>query len=307
MENKDIIKLAVKLTEENNTIYKQAARNQAFMIKAKDSLGSEDTFITVAGPETADDWMNQFTTAGFSNVVVSPFRTSGNLQFSDVDPTFFNEISKRAKWRVEHSPTGLNTWLTDYNPYAGSDKGFDRADSRTPTATSHSIDSTNEYQKLINETLLPSEKYKVFAGWFNGSLMDWIIKMISLDKEIEPILKKKYAYLYGNAPLQKYILDKDKDPETFVPTKFEIKTFGISLYSLYDIISHSDIDLDDFPEKLIEKDLQSIVDKAKSHKYHKQYEQEDMDKFQQKEIDDQYERDKDTWNFFSAIMRGLAR
>lgn len=41
MRNEDIIRLAVQITEENNSVYKKAARNQAFMIKAQDSSGYE--------------------------------------------------------------------------------------------------------------------------------------------------------------------------------------------------------------------------------------------------------------------------
>ena len=65
MENEEIIRLAVQLTEENNSVYKKAARNQAFMIKAEDSSGTVDTFITIQGTQNADDWKKQFETAGF--------------------------------------------------------------------------------------------------------------------------------------------------------------------------------------------------------------------------------------------------
>lgn len=166
MENEEIIRLAVQLTEENNSVYKKAARNQAFMIKAEDSSGTVDTFITVQGTQNADDWKKQFETAGFKNVFVSPFRSSGNLQYSDVDATFFNEISNRAKWQMTHSPTGINSPFFDYNPYAGSDVGFDSGDTRVGTA--HSIDDTNKYQDYINQTLVPTQKDKIFSGWYDG-------------------------------------------------------------------------------------------------------------------------------------------
>lgn len=305
MENEDIIRLAVQLTEENNSLYKKAARDQAFMIKAEDSFGTVDTFITQRGSETADQWRNQFTTAGFGNVVVSPFRSSGNLQFSDVDKTFFAEISNRAKWQMTHSPTGLNTPLTDYNPYAGSDVGFDSTDTRA--GSSHSYEPSNKYQEYIDQALLPDVKNKIFAGWFDGSLIAYINKLIPLDPSIEEILKKEYAHLYGNAPLQKFILDKDLDPTKFSPTKFQINSLGIKMYPLLDILTASNIELDDFPEDLITAELKEIIGKAKSHKFHKQYGQSDMDQFQQKEIDDQLDKDTDRWNLFTAIMRGLAR
>jgi hypothetical protein len=304
MKNEDIIKLAVQLTEENNSLYKQAARDQAFMIKAEDAAGTVDTFITVKGPNTADDWKNKFTTAGFGNVVVSPFRSSGNLNFNDVDTAFFTEISNRPNWRMTHSPTGRNTPFTDYNPYAGSDVGFDSTDTRV--GASHSLDDTNKYQDYINQTLVPSVKDKIFAGWYDGSLMDWINKLISLnDSNAKEILKKEYAYLYGNAPLQKYLLDKDIDPAKFSPTKFQINSLGIKMYTLFDILSATNIELDDFPEELIKADLNDIVDNAKSHKFHKQYEQSDFNKFQNDEIDKQSNKDIETLNLWQKIIRGL--
>lgn len=307
MENEDIIRLAVQLTEENNSLYKNAARNQAFMIKAEDSSGTVDTFITVQGPETADQWRNQFLTAGFGNVVVSPFRSSGNLSLSDVDPAFFAEISKRAKWQVTHSPTGYDTPFTDYNPYAGSDVGFDASNPRTPMAASYSLDDTNKYQNYINKDLLKEPKYKVFAGWFNGSLIDWINKLIPISDQIKDILEKQYAYLYGNAPLQKYLLDKDIEPKSFAPTKFQINTLGIKMYSLYDILSTPDIELDDFPEGLILPEIQNIVNIAKAHKFFKQYEQSDMDQFQNNEIQEKSDKDVRTWNLIKKILRGVSR
>jgi hypothetical protein len=307
MENEDIIRLAVQLTEENNSLYKNAARNQAFIIKAEDSSGTVDTFITVQGPETADQWKNQFSTAGFGNVVVSPFRSSGNLSFSDVDPAFFAEISKRAKWQVTHSPTGYDTPFTDYNPYAGSDVGFDTSNPRTPMAASYSLDDTNKYQNYIDKDLLKEPKYKVFAGWYNGSLIDWINKLIPISDQIKDILEKQYAYLYGNAPLQKYLLDKDIEPKSFAPTKFQINTLGIKMYSLYAILSTPDIELDDFPEGLILPEMQNIVNIAKAHKFFKQYEQSDMDQFQNNEIQEKSDKDVRTWNLIKKILRGVSR
>jgi hypothetical protein len=305
MENEDIIRLAVQLTEENNSLYKKAARNQAFMIKAEDSSGTVDTFITVQGTQNADDWKKEFEGAGFKNVLVSPFRSSGNLQFNDVDATFFNEISNRAKWQMTHSPTGIDNPFFDYNPYAGSDpKGFDSADTRAGTA--HSIDDTNKYQDFINRTLVPTQKDKIFAGWYDGSLMAWINKLIPLkDSNAKEILEKEYAYLYGNALLQKFLLDKDIDSTKFSPTKFQINSLGIKMYTLFDILNTSNIELDDFPENLIQAELKTMVDNAKSHKFHKQYEQSDMDKFQQTEIDNQSEKDQKTLKLWQKIIRGL--
>ena len=47
--------------------------------------------------------------------------------------------------------------------------------------------------------------------------------MMSSDwKQSNEIFKKEYAYLYGNAPLQKFLLDKDIDSTKFSPTKFQV-------------------------------------------------------------------------------------
>ena len=144
MENHEIIKLAVRLTEENNSVYKIAAVNQAFIIKAKDKLGTVDTFITVRGIETADQWQTAFTNANFTDVVVSPFRGSGNLSIGDVNSDLLDAVSQRAKWRFETKPEGYNTPFTSYNPYAGKDTQFDPSDSRL--GATFSVDDTNEYQ-----------------------------------------------------------------------------------------------------------------------------------------------------------------
>jgi hypothetical protein len=119
------------------------------------------------------------------------------------------------------------------------------------------------------------------------------------------MFKKEYAYLYGNAPLQKFLLDKDIEPTTFSPTKFQINSLGIRMYTLFDIVSAADIDLDDFPEESIKAELAKMVDNAKSHKFHKQYEQSDMNKFQQTEIDNQSEKDQKTLKLWQKIIRGL--
>ena len=154
---------------------------------------------------------------------------------------------------------------------------------------------------------MPTQKDKIFSGWYDGSLIDYINKLIPLDPSIEKILKKEYAYLYGNAPLQKFLLDKDIDPTTFSPTKFQINSLGIKMYTLFDILTASNIELDDFPENLIQSELKTMVDNAKSHKYFRQYEKSDMDKFQEKDIDEETEKYKNRWTVLKTILRGISR
>jgi hypothetical protein len=312
MENEEIIKLAVRLTEENNSFYKQSARQQAFMIKAKDLMGTEDTFITVKGLETADEWKNKFNSAGFIDVVVSPFRSSGNLTYSDVDSNFLDAVSKRAKWQREHSPSGLNTPFTAYNPYAGKDKPeyFDKTDTRISGA-SYSSDSTNKYQDYILKKL-SSDKAKIFAGWYDGSLIDWVKKIASLSAEVDKNLQEKYANLLTSPQLLYYFDQiKRRNPEynlkVFKPTDHDVKVYHIEMKTLSEILSTSSVDLDEYPEELILPVLDSIIETAYKHKFHKQYTQKDMDEFQQKEIDDQLAKDVKTWNVIKKVLRGISR
>ena len=312
MENKEIIKLAVRLTEENNSLYKQSAREQAFMIKARDSAGTVDTFITVKGSETADKWKDTFTAAGFSDVVVTPFRSSGNLTITDVDANFYNEVSKRAKWQREHSPSGLNTPFTPYNPYAGKDKPdyFDKTDTRI-TGASHTSDSSNKYQEYILKKL-DSDKAKIFAGWYDGSLIDWINKIASMSTDVDKKLQEKYANLLSSPQLLYYFDQiKRRNPEynlkVFKPTDHDVKVYNIEMKTIGEILSASPVDLDEYPEELILPVLDSIIETAYKHKFHKQYTQKDMDEFQQKEIDDQLAKDVKTWNVIKKVLRGVSR
>ena len=70
---------------------------------------------------------------------------------------------------------------------------------------------------------------------------------------------------------------------------------------------HSNIELDDFPENLIQSELKTMVDNAKSHKYFRQYEKSDMDKFQEKDIDEETEKYKNRWTVLKTILRGISR
>ena len=50
-----------------------------------------------------------------------------------------------------------------------------------------------------------------------------------------------------------------------------------------------------------------MVDNAKSHKYFRQYEKSDMDKFQEKDIDEETEKYKNRWTVLKTILRGISR
>ncbi len=303
MENEEIIKSAVEIVKDNNAFIKVSAQQQAFIIKADDGYGIPDTFVTVKGNETADDWKRVFDAAGFKSVVVTPFKGAGNLSITDVNPDFLLRVQERAKWQHEHRPEGINTPFTDYNPYAGRDIEFDSADARLSSSYSH--DSSNEYQDYLFQKV-SQPKDKIFAGWYDGSLIDWILKLQSIDNKFKKILENKYAYLYGNALLQDYLLkNREIDPRSFKPSKFEIKSLGIKMYTVLNILSASSLELDEFPETLVIADLDSILKEAQEHKFHKQYQQSDFDKMLNTEINEQQEKDRKTFNYWQRIIRGL--
>lgn len=310
MENREIIKLALRITEENNSVYKISAVSQAYIIKAKDLLGTVDTFITVKNTDTPETWKATFERAGFADVIVSPFRGSGNLSLSDVDTDFLNAVSERAKWSFQTKPEGLNTPFTPYNPYAGKDVPFDPSDTRLGGTTSY--DDTNEYQKYLVDNFFKDDKGRVFSGWYDGSLVDWLLKIASLDNDVDEILNNKtFAYLYSSPKIIQYKYDMsvhnpDFNPKNFQPSKAQIKDLLIKMYPLMSILSGSGVDADEFPENLIYPQLDAIVQKARNHKFFKQYEQKDLDAMQESEINEQFEKDKATYQKIKRFLRGLS-
>jgi len=303
MENEEIIKSAVEIVKDNNAFIKVSAQQQAFIIKADDGYGIPDTFVTVKGNETADDWKITFSLAGFTRIVVTPFKGAGNLSITDVNPDFLLRVRERAKFQHEHRPEGINTPFTDYNPYAGKDVAFDSADPRLTSSYSH--DSSNEYQDYLFQKV-STPKDKIFAGWYDGSLIDWILKLQSIDDNVKKILEEKFARLYGNAFLQDYLLkNREIDPRSFMPSKFQIKSLGIKMYSVLDILSASSLELDEFPEDLVIGKLDAILKYAQEHKFHKQYQQSDFNNMLNTEVSEQQEKDRKTFNYWQRIIRGL--
>ena len=73
-----------------------------------------------------------------------------------------------------------------------------------------------------------------------------------------------------------------------------------------DILIASDVDADEFPEDLIYPQLDMIVQKARNHRFFKQYEQKDLDEMQQSEINEQFEKDKATYQKIKRFLRGLS-
>ena len=303
MENEEIIKSAVEIVKDNNAFIKVSAQQQAFIIKADDGYGIPDTFVTVKGNETADDWKITFSLAGFTRIVVTPFKGAGNLSITDVNPDFLLRVRERAKFQHEHRPEGIPNPFFDHNPYAGRDIKFDSADHRLSSSYSH--DSSNEYQDYLFQKV-STPKDKIFAGWYDGSLIDWILKLQSIDDNVKKILEEKFANLYGNAFLQDYLLkNREIDPRSFMPSKFQIKSLGIKMYSVLDILSASSLELDEFPEDLVIGKLDAILKYAQEHKFHKQYQQSDFNNMLNTEVSEQQEKDRKTFNYWQRIIRGL--
>jgi hypothetical protein len=78
------------------------------------------------------------------------------------------------------------------------------------------------------------------------------------------------------------------------------------MYPLINILVSSDVDADEFPENLIYPQLDMIVQKARNHKFFKQYEQKDLNEMQQSEINQQFEKDKATYQKIKRFLRGLS-
>lgn len=293
MESQELIKLAIKITQENNSYIKEAARSQSFLIKATDASGTEDRFITVKDIRSADDWRNQFTTAGFTNVTVSPWSSSGNLDFSDVDSAFYTEISSRPKIGYSLSPTRKN-------PFAGADVDQFSTD---PRFGSHMWFNTNYLQTYLAK-LMKEPKDKIKAGWFDGSILDWVTKIASLRPELSEVLDKQYPDIYSNPILGKHLIEEKIDPSTYYPSDLEIDHFGIDMYPLWTWLNFRDVPSKYIPYKLMTEALDQIHNEAKKHKFHKQFSQPEMTEFYDELEAKRMEKEDNAAKLFKLISRG---
>jgi hypothetical protein len=293
MDVQEIIKLAVSITDENNSYVKQAARSQSFLINATDSSGTVDRFITMMDNRNANDWKNKFLAAGFTNVSVSPWTSSGNLSFDDVDSSFLSEISNRPKIGYSLSPTRKN-------PYAGTDVDQFSSDPRFGT---HSSVDTNYLQSYLAK-LMKEPKDKIKAGWYDGSILDWITKIVSLYPELAEVLDKQYPDIYSNSLLGKHLIKEKIDPSTYYPSELEIDHFGIDMYPLWTWLSVKDVPAKYIPYKLMTEELNKILIKAKSHKFHKQFSQPEMSEFYDELESKRMDREDKAAKIFKLISRG---
>lgn len=291
MENQEIIKFAVKFIE-NDTQVKQAAREQAFIIKASDSTGTEDRFITTKGRETANDWKRQFTAAGFTNISVSPWQFEGNLSFSDVDAAFFNEVSNRPKIGYDLTPTRQN-------PFHGTNVDLYSTDARYKT--DHSWKTDNFLHKhLVSK--MNSDESKIRAGWFEGELTDWVNKIAALEPSLANVLDEQYPY-YNSTHILKHIIEEKIDASSFVPTEQEIDYFGIDMYPLFFYLQQDYLRTKVVPYKLMNEALDKVYDAAIKHKFHKQYNQPEMSEFQARRNQELVNKEDQAAGWLNLLLR----
>jgi hypothetical protein len=306
MRNEEVIvQAAKKIVDENNKIYKVSARGVAYIIYATDGNSTQDTFITNKNTISQQDWKNKFESVGFTNVVVKPFGTktlqnvtgnldiSGDLDFSEVTGDLFTNATSRPKINYSEKPTRQN-------PYAGTQDI--PTDSRI-TPLSH--DDTNELQSYIVDAL-KSEEERLRAGWYGGSLVDWLNKIQSdpEGKSIKEILDKDFPYM-NNSMLEKHLIDRQLSLADYQPSKNEIRYFAIVMKSLAYYILTPGVEFIDVPENKVKEELNSIIKSAKSFKKHKYYGEKEMGEYFAEHQNRLVKRQTDTRDAITLLMKGM--
>ena len=277
MRNEEsIIKVAKKIAEDNNKLYKLSSFGSAYIIYATDGHGTQDRFITRKNTLSPLDWKNAFEKVHFTNVVVKPFGyktmeggVEGDLDISQVTDEFYNNATNRPKINFVENPS-------QENPYGGNQSIPTDSRLTAPTA-----DTSNELQKYIFEKLQNDENQRIRAGWYGGPLIAWINKLkadTEEGKEIKKILEMEFPYM-ENSLLEKHLHDRKLSFEDFEPTRYEIKYFAIVMASLEYYLSTPGIEFVDVPEKRVKDQLDSIITKAQSFRKHKHYGQEEMNEY----------------------------
>jgi hypothetical protein len=170
----------------------------------------------------------------------------------------------------------------------------------TPT-----YDSTNELQEFIFKQL-KKEEDRIRAGWYRGSLKDWL-KNIANDpegKQIEEILKIEFPYM-NNSMLEKHLLDRQLSLADYTPTRYEIRYFAINMLPLFYYISQPGIDFIDVPENKVIEQLNSIINIAKSFKKHKHYGSKEMSEYFDEHQNKLMKRQDDTKDAIHLLMKGM--
>ncbi len=302
MRNEDVIIKAAKIiVDDNNKVYKLSAKETAYIIYATDGNGTQDRFITNKNSNSPQDWKNKFLSAGFTNVSVKPFGfktlggASGDLDINEVTKNLFNAATARPKINYSETPSREN-------PYGGTQSI--PTDSRLGTIT---YDKTNELQKYIYDNMQNDEE-RVRAGWFSGSLMDWLNR-VSKDNEgqgIADILELEFPYM-KNSMLERQLIDRQISLADFKPTRYDIRYFNIDMNPLYNYIATPYYKLVDVPENRVIEELKNIINIAKSFKKHKQYGNKEMSDYFDKHNKKLIDREDDTKDAIYLMLKGMFR
>jgi hypothetical protein len=272
MRNEEVIIKAAKIiVDDNNKVYKLSAKQVAYIIYATDGNGTQDRFITNKNDRSPQEWKNAFERVHFTNVIVKPFGTStldngsgGDLDFSEVTTNLYNTATSRPKINYSESPSREN-------PYAGTQSI--PTDSRLGTIT---YDKTNELQKYIYDNL-KSDENRIRAGWYSGSLIDWLDR-VSKDPEgttIADKLEEEFPYM-KNHMLERHLVDKQLDFANYKPNRYDISYFNIRMNPLFNYIATPHSKFVDVPENRVIDNLKEIINAAQSFKKHKQYGSKEM-------------------------------
>lgn len=302
MRNEEVIIKAAKIiVDDNNKVYKLSAKQLAYIIYATDGNGTQDRFITKKNILSPQDWKNKFEGVGFTNVVVKPFGfetidggVEGNLDISEVNKEFFNNATNRPKINYSESPSREN-------PYGGTQNI--PTDSRLGSIT---YDKTNELQKYIYDKL-KSDDSRIRAGWYSGSLIDWLDRL-SKDKAegstILNALEVEFPYM-KNPSLERHLIDKQLNFADYEPNRYDISYFNIRMNPLFNYIATPYTKFVDVPENKVITKLEEIINSAQSFKKHKQYGskemQEHFDEHQRRLV----KREDDTRDAVMLLLKGM--
>ena len=303
---KIIIKVAKIIVDDNNKVYKLSAKQVAYIIYATDGNGTQDRFITNSNLHSPQDWKSKFESAGFKNVNVKPFGfkslitdkggISGDLDIKEVDDKFFKNATNRPKINYSETPNREN-------PYSGSQNI--PSDTRLSTP---SYDDTNELQKFIFDLIGNNQGERIRAGWYGGSLLDWLNKLES-DTEgeaIQKILELEFPYM-NNSMLEKHLLDKQLSFEDFEPTKYQIRYFSIAMASLKYYITQPAEKFVNVPENKVKEKLKEIIALAQTFRKHKQYGNQEMSSYFDEHNKRLMDREDDTKDALMLMLKGMFR
>jgi hypothetical protein len=154
---------------------------------------------------------------------------------------------------------------------------------------------------------LKNDEARIRAGWYGGSLVDWLNKLES-DPEgkvaIQEILDTEFPYM-NNSMLEKHLLDKQLSFEDFEPTKYQIRYFSIAMASLKYYINQPGEKFVNVPENKVKDKLKEIITVAQSFKKHKQYGIKEMGEYFNEHQGKLMKRQDDTKDAIYLMLKGM--